>query len=145
MPALLGRLLTKISLPVCQGRNSGDGRKTIRAKCCSAFAGMLMFVCLGMIITVMVRGMESDGSECTRQNPQNFFPPPTPDSSAMSLVISDISHMREYANQYTRMFDTQAIPDGAQQRSKATRANRLRLTLSASAEVRMGLIAQEMM
>ena len=135
MPALLGRLLTKISLSECQGRSSGDERKAIRAKCCSAFAGMLMFVCLGMIITVMVRGIESDGSECTRRNPQNFFSPPTPDSSAMSSAISNISHMREYSKQCNRMFDMQVAPDGAQQRSKVTREYRLRLTFSA--EVRM--------
>ena len=39
MLARLGKLLTKISLPVCQERSSGNLRKTIRVKCGSAFTG----------------------------------------------------------------------------------------------------------
>ena len=144
MPSHLGRLLTKISLPVCQERSSGDVREKIRAKCCSAFAGILAFVCLGTIVMVAMGGIWSGNGECTRQYPQKIFFH-TPNSFARSSAIKDISHMRKYANKCTRLFDMQAAPDGAKKHSKTTRAYRLRTALLAPAEVRVGLIAQQMM
>ena len=112
MLALLGKLLTKISLPVCQERSSGDVRKEIRAKCCSAFAGILAFVCLGTIVMAVMGGMWSDKGECTRQYSRNFFSHMS-DSFAMSSATKDISHMREYTNKCIRLFDMQVAPDGA--------------------------------